>query len=37
MDVKEIMTPNPEYLLATSTLSEAAKKCENWIRVFTYW
>ncbi|KTD08010.1 CBS domain-containing protein [Legionella jamestowniensis] len=26
MDVKEIMTPNPEYLLATSTLSEAAKK-----------
>ncbi|KTC77898.1 CBS domain-containing protein [Legionella brunensis] len=26
MDVKEIMTPNPEYLLATSTIAEAAKK-----------
>lgn len=26
MDVKEIMTPNPEYLLGTSTLSDAAKK-----------
>ncbi|KTD17608.1 CBS domain-containing protein [Legionella jordanis] len=26
MEVKEIMTPNPEYLLATSTIKEAAKK-----------
>lgn len=26
MQVKDIMTSNPEYLLATSTLSEAAKK-----------
>ncbi|WED42598.1 CBS domain-containing protein [Legionella cardiaca] len=26
MDVKEIMTPNPEYLLLTSTISDAARK-----------
>lgn len=29
MEVKEIMTPSPEYLLSTSTIGEAAKKMKK--------